>query len=69
LPGRWQPTAEASHDAERHAQRFDRLRREVEAANRRARSWLYVGLAVLAGGAAVAAMAISDPLLAWVGLS
>jgi hypothetical protein len=28
-----------------------------------------VGLAVLAGGAAVAAMAISDPLLAWVGLS
>ena len=69
LPGNWQLSGEASYDDQRHAQRFDRLRREVDAARHRARTWLYLSLSVLAGGGAVAVVAFSDPLLAWAGLS
>ncbi|WP_349898330.1 hypothetical protein [Parafrigoribacterium soli] len=69
LPGTWRCSVEASHDAERHAQRFDRLRREVDDAHRRARTWLYLTLSVFTGGAAVAAVAFSDSLLALVGIS
>lgn len=69
MPGSWLPSGEASHDAERHAQRFDRLRREVEAARDRAHHWLYAAISVLVGGGAVAAVASSDSLLVWMGLA
>jgi hypothetical protein len=59
LPGDWQLSVEASDDAERHAQRFERLRREVEAAKRRAHHCLFVCLSVMVGGGAVAAVALS----------
>lgn len=63
LPGSWQLAAEVTHDAERHAQRFDRLRREVDAARHLARKWLSVSLSVLTGGAVVGAVAVSRALL------
>lgn len=69
LPGEWRVSADASDDTQRHTQRFDRLRREVDAARHRARNCLYVSLSMLVGGGAVAVTVFSEPLLAMVGLS
>jgi len=68
-PGTWQPDCATNDDAERHADRFERLRLEVEAARERARHWMYAALSVLAGGAVVVAAASSGAVLSWMGLS
>jgi hypothetical protein len=69
MPGTWQRDGAAGDDEERHADRFDRLRLEVEAARERAHHWMYAALSVLAGAAAVAAVASSSTVMSWMGLS
>lgn len=68
-PGSWLAAGETSDDAERHAQRFDRLSREVDAARERSRHWIYAAVSVLVGGAAVAVVATSSGLMSLMGLS
>ncbi|MEO7123630.1 MAG: hypothetical protein ABI400_11050 [Lacisediminihabitans sp.] len=69
MPGSWLCDCEPSGDGERHAQRFDRLRCEVDAARNRARHWIYGAVSVVVGGGAVVAVASSNSLLLWMGLS
>jgi hypothetical protein len=69
MPGNWLPGITSSNNAERHAQRFDRLRCEVDAARDRAHHWWYGLAAILAGGGAVAIVASSEFLRALIGLS
>lgn len=69
MPGTWLPSSTLSDDVERHAQRFDRLRCEVDTARDRAHHWLYGVGAVFAGGGAVAIVASSAVLRSLLGLS
>lgn len=68
LPGNWRACTDVSDDTRRHTHRFDRLRREVEAARRRSRNWLFVSLSVLIGGGVSVVAALSKLLFQLLGL-
>jgi hypothetical protein len=56
LSGSWRSPADANDDILRHTQRFERLQREVNGARRRARGWIFGGVAatvVIAAGVLV----------------
>jgi hypothetical protein len=68
-PGNWRACGDVGDDSKRHGQRFDRLRREVDAARRRFRVSVLASISVLAGVAVAVAAAFSRPLLAFIGLA
>ena len=67
--GAWRACGDVDDDSRRHAQRFDRLRQEVDAARRRSRIWLFGSLSVLVGGGVAAVTAFPEPLLGLIGLA
>lgn len=68
-PGTWRVCTDGGDDSRRHAQRFDRLRCEVEVARHRSRIWLLGFVSVLAGVAVAIAATFSEPLRQLIGLA